>query len=186
MGLGLKAQKFVESFREDYLEQLYSNCPDSLKNMLFTIRPNVEEEKLSSIKSINALEASLQKQQEFRDIVLRYRTEEFCAHIRCSETDFCFDFYYIDKTDSLCVLRVLDNYGVYTKTITTKSGMKYKLDYRWGFLELKENTFPLLNCYCSSEDLNEEEYAVALIPFKGTNPFVWEKLDGDVFVPAFN
>ncbi len=185
LSFNLYAQKFMKSFKQDFLAHLEAECPDSLREGVFHMEPLLAQRKFDSVKDLDMLDRFIKQKKQDVGIILRYRTEDFCAHIRCNAKDFCFDFFYVDgegKVNSLCLL---ENSGVYSKTLVTQSEKKYYLDYAWGFLELKENNIPLLNCYCDVEKVAEGELDITLIPFEGTNPFVWKKQVDGVWVSAF-
>ncbi len=185
LSLNLGAQKFMPSFKQDFLERLYENCPDSLKSDIFLIETPTSQHQFTHVNSMKVLEKCLREKSSETGLVMCYHAEEFLAEIRCTQNDFCFDFYHVNAKGQVEALRLLDNSGVYKKTFVTKSGKKYYLDYIWGFLNLKENNLPLLDCYCDAEKLQDGELEVTLIPFEGTNPFVWEKSSEDSFIPAF-
>lgn len=185
LSVNIYAQKFMKSFKQDFLTQLKADCPDSLREGVFTMEPLLSERQFDSVKDLDMLDRCIKRKQQDNAVLLRYRTVDFCVHVRCNAEDFCFDFFYVDKTGKVNALCLLENNGVYSKTLVTQSGTKYYLDYIWGFLELKENSIPLLSCYCSAKKDANGTLDVMLIPFEGTNPFVWKKsLDG-VWVSAF-
>lgn len=185
LSFNLYAQKFMKSFKQDFLTKLEASCPDSLRDGVLAMEPPLTQKKFESIKNLDMLDRYIKQKKQDLSVVLRYRTTDFCAHVRCDAEDFCFDFFYVDQTGKVNALCLLENNGVYSKTLVTKSGTKYYLDYVWGFLELKENNIPLLSCYCNAEKTADGELEITLIPFEGTNPFVWKKsLDG-IWVSAF-
>lgn len=185
MGLGLKAQQFVESFREDYLKAFYEDSPDSLRQAILSWQTEILQEQVKNAKNLDDLEKYIKKETGFSDLSLRFRSDEFCAYVRCTENGFRYDFYYINERALLCKFCLLENYGTCNKVLKTKSGRKYFIDFAWGFLKLKEDKFPLLDCYCYTSKIADGELDMTIIPFKGTNPFRWEEPSGDVFVPAF-
>ena len=185
LGFNLYAQKFAKSFKTTYLAKLYANCPDSLKKDLFAVEPPMLQHKFAAIKSLETMENLVEEAHDVSTVVLRYRAKDFWAQICCDKDNFSFDFFYVDKTGSACCLCLLKNVGTYSKTITTQSGAQYDLNFSLGFLELKENNLPLLNCYCSIQKNADNEPVMVLIPFEGTNPLVWQRQTKGVFVSAF-
>lgn len=185
LSFNLYAQEFMKSFKQEFLAKIEAECPDSLREGIFSIEPPLAFKQFNSIKNLDLLEQYLEPMQQDDGFVLRYKTDDFCARIRCDVQDFCFDFFYIDEAGVAQGLFVLENNGVYSKTLVTQSGKRYYLDYIWGFLELKENNIPLLNCYCNAEQIDTGELEITFIPFEGTNPFVWEKPVDGIWVSAF-
>lgn len=182
--MSVNAQKhLIQSFKDDFLAELYDNCPDSLKTSLHQARTPAATCSYSHIKTLDQMEHIIM--QRYGDcFMLRYRTQDVCAIVRTTRDfeDFCLDFFYISDKDELLCLRLLNTIGTFNQSVRTKSGVKYVIDHAWGFINITENMLPLLNCYCAIDEENQE---LNLIPFVGTNTLVWSKFNGESFVPAF-
>ncbi len=185
LSFNLYAQKFMKSFKQDFLTLLEADCPDSLREDVFNVKPLLAQRQFDSVKNLDMLDRFMKQKRQDEGVLLRYRTDDFCAHVRCNTKDFCFDFFYVDQKGKVNALNLLENSGVYSKTLQTQSGKRYSLNYVWVFLELTENNIPLLNCYCSAQKNVDGTLDIMFVPFEGTNPFVWKKPVNGIWISAF-
>ena len=184
----LSAQKrFMASFKNDFMAELYASFPDSLRPEISRIETPEKFLTFSKIKSLSQMEDIVSKRYA-SDFLIRYRSNDFLAVIRESKNldDFCFDFFFVSEDDSLHCLQLLETSGNFHRVLSTKNGKKYEIDHAWGFLQIMENNLSLLNCYCSYKEGDDEKKELFVVPFEGTNSFVWGRLENGNYFPAFD
>lgn len=185
----VNAQRLFDSFRDDFLTKMYSSCDAQMSNELKKLETPVEkfvyiEKDTSDVEA--KLRHLVQEKQDKDRQLLCYESEDLYAFMSFDEniSNIQFEFFYISPENEINNIRLLDNTGKFYKTIRTKTKQKYYFRHEWGFLEIRHNQLPLLDCYYEmSKGQNESKFL--LIPFKGTNTMVWKKPSDTGYVLAF-
>lgn len=181
------AQKLSPSFRQDYLDKLYEECPDSLKETLSLWQTPFIRQTFATNKAAERLKKISELRKKDSSVLIFYETSDCYIDVSFSSrlNDFQFVFYYISPQDSLCNLCLYGTEGALEKSFQTKSGADYSFNHEWGFMELKKNKLGLLDCYLKLDGCFKDEAGYVLIPFLGTNTLVWRRnVQGNV-APAF-
>lgn len=184
----VQAQKLMPSFKEDFLNKMYTQADLSIREELKNMKTPCNEYFFLA-KDMSQLQKSLnkmvQKSQKNKHQLLCYEAEDFLAFLFYDDNvdDLQFEFFYVTPDNRICCTRLLENTGHFRKVFETKSRTKYIVSQEWGFLEITQNYFDLLNCYY---DYSKDSYGeFVIIPFEGTNRLVWKKTSEKGYIPAF-
>ncbi len=184
----VQAQKLMPSFKDDFLNKMYTQADPSIREELKKTKTPCSEyfflaKDMSQIKK--SLSKVVRKSQKNKHQLLCYEAEDFQAFLCYDENtdNIQFEFFYVTPDNRICCTKLLENTGSYRKVFETKSRTKYVVSHEWGFLEITQNYLDFLNCYYDySKDCNGE---FVIVPFEGTNRLVWKQPSEGAYLPAF-
>lgn len=161
--LSLQAQKLVPSFEDRFFKE------------------NSEAISLSQcdLKPISNTLSEVENILPMDDVFLWYRSHEVLVYLLKRNYEFCLDFYFVAADQKVYCFSLNNVDGSAQQYILTPA-YSYLIKNNQGFLKIYENSKEILNCFCYR--LGNQ---MSIIPFEGTNVYVWGRPKKGNFEPAF-